>query len=193
MRMRSMARRTAEDQKLALSPRTRTIAGWLAALGLLAVIAFFVGRLGGDAQGPTADPGSSPSTSAGISSDAIAFGTALDATSGAVSEASRTTRFTAGDTFAYSILPDPPSSEPQIYVEVERTGGGAAETVQEPTEAQGVPPEAAVIAFQVPADRLLADFGAGDYVMRIYFELEGEVVADGEFQLIGPSPSPTQS
>ncbi|MGH2428965.1 MAG: hypothetical protein ACRDGV_08800 [Candidatus Limnocylindria bacterium] len=189
LRARSMARRTGDDGRLQLSPRTRVIAGWVAVVAVLGVVAVVVGLLGGDADGPVIDPRTSPSAGVGDEALPIAFGTALDAASGAVATDAVTDRFAAGDTFAYSFTPDPPSDAAQIYVEVERVGDGPSETVQAPVEAQGVAPGAEVIAFQVPADALLAAFGTGEFAMRIYFEPDGELVAEGEFLLIGPAPT----
>jgi hypothetical protein len=124
-RLRSMATRTALDGSVTVTPQVRTIAGWLIAIAIIVGAAFFVGRLGS----PDA-----PASGAGGSGDAtptllpIAFGTAIDPATGEVASDLRTSRFAAGDTFAYSTQPGVAMGA-RVYVEVlriHRPGGCAA-------------------------------------------------------------------
>jgi hypothetical protein len=181
-----MARRPGDDGPiLDLSPRALRIGGWVIAFLLIAGIAIIVGVLGGDADsGPL---GGSPSASGGPITQIIHFGTARVGGVGEVDPASRTNRFAAGDSFNYSVAPSGTPPDP-VYVEVRRTGGGAIEIAQAPVEGQALPnPE--VIAFTVPADNLLVAFGPGEYLMLIYADPDGEPLAEGTFQLVGPSDS----
>lgn len=188
-----MARRPGEEgAAFNLSPRALRIGGWIVAVLLIAGIALVVGLLGGDPETPVG--GASPSGSAtATSGTAIAFGDALDPATGEVAENALTDRFAAGDTFVYSVAPEPGTPPPEaVYVEVRRTGGGPVEIAQAPTEAQPLPnPD--VIAFTVPADALLEAFGPGDYLMLIYANPEDERLAEGTFVLVGASASPSVS
>jgi hypothetical protein len=180
-----MARRPGGEGRFTLSRRQKLIAGWLAAIGLILVIAIVVRFLGGDGTGSPVVP--SPSASdAGASPAAIAFGTTLDATGGEVPETARVSRFAAGDTFAYSVPPDGvvPST---IYVGVERVAGGAAEVVQDAATdgMQTVPAGRPAIAFTVPVAQLLEAFGPGEYVMRIHLDPADDPIAQGTFVLVG--------
>ena len=189
LRPRPMARRPGDDDSLPLSPRARRIGGWLAAGLLIGGIALAFRLLGGNGDGTVVDP--TPSGSSGPAAAAITFGTALDQGTGEVAADSRIDRFADGDTFAYSV---PPSGTVPavVYVEVRRTGGGAAETVQAPVEGQPVRnPD--VIAFTVPAADLLAAFGAGQYLMLIYADPAGQPIAEGSFDLIASPVSPAAS
>ena len=103
----------------------------------------------------------------------------------------RTERFAEGDTFVYSVTPSG-SVPPTVFVEVERTDGGAAEVVQEPVEGQLLP-NPTVIAFTVPASVLLDVFGPGRYLMTIYAEPGGDPLAEGSFELVAPAGSPAAS
>ena len=189
-----MARRPGEEgSALSLSPRARRLGGWVVAILLVAGIAIVVGLLGGDAEEPGV--GASPSGSGSAGTAPIAFGTALDPATGEVAAESQTERFTAGDTFVYSVAgAEPPAA---VYVEVRRTGGGAVEIVQAPVDAQTLP-DPSVIAFSVPADDLLGVFGPGEYLMLIYADPEADAIAEGSFLLsatdatpsIGAPPSP---
>jgi hypothetical protein len=188
IRARSMASRPDGDGPLLdLSPRAMRIAGWVVAFGLIAGIAVVVGLLGGDADsGPL---GASPSASGGTSATTIVFGTSIDEATGAVAESARTDRFTAGETFAYSVeltgtTPDP------VFVEVRRTGGGAAEIVQAAVDGRQPLEYAPALAFDVPADDLFEVFGPGEYLMLIYADPEAEPLAEGTFHLVGPAESP---
>lgn len=186
-----MARRPGDEEGIALSPAARRIGGWLVALLMVLGIAVVVRVLGGNGDGsPIAV---SPSGSA-LPDDvaAISFGTGIDPASGEVAAESQTDRFADGDTFAYSVTPEPPVPD-SVYVEVVRVGGAAPqEVLQAPTDPQPLP-DSRVIAFRVPADDLLAVFGAGTFLMRIYAEPVGAPLAEGTFELVSGSESPAAS
>lgn len=156
--------------------RARTVVGWTAAAAVIGLMAFVVGRPIDDAGRAIATPSPSAAT---ISP--IAFGTSLDPQSGEVGVASD--RFAAGDLFAYSVRSAAPFGGDLVYVEVLRRDGDATEAVQEPS-AQKVTPGTSVIAFQVPADALLANFGSGEFVMRIYLDPTAAPIAEGTFRLV---------
>ena len=128
-----MARRPGGDDSLPLSPRARRIGGWVAAALVIGGIALAFRILGGNGDGTVVDP--SPSGSTGSSAQGVTFGTALDPATGEVAADARTERFAEEDTFVYSVTPSG-SVPPTVFVEVERTDGGAAEVVQEPVEGQ---------------------------------------------------------
>lgn len=167
------------------SPRGRRIAGWVAAFAVVAGIALGVRLVGGSGDG---SPSASPTGSA-VAGDvgSITFGTSLDPVTGLVATPSRTSRFSPGDSFAYSVADLSPP--PAIEVEVARVTDGPTEVVQTRT-AQALGPGATVVAFSVPADGLLEAFGAGEFRMRIYLPDEDQPQAEGIFVLNGPSPSP---
>ena len=187
-----MARRPGGEGRFTLSRRQKLIAGWLAAIALILVIAIVVRFLGGDGDGSPVVP--SPSASpTGAAPAAIAFGTSLDPTSGEVPEGARVNRFAAGDTFAYSVPAggDVPSN---VYVGVERVGGGVAGVVQDAASEgiQPVPAGRPAIGFTVPAANLLEVFGPGEYVMRIHLDPAADPIAEGSFVLVGePTASPS--
>lgn len=183
-RERPMARRP-DDRRRYLPPNARRAAGWLAAIGLVVGIAVAVRVVGGSGDGV---PSASGAASADAETLAIAFGTQLDAATGLVAAATETDRFAAGDTFAYSVAEMTPV--PSVTVEVERIGGGPAEVVQPPSS-QSLGPEAAAVAFTVPAAALLDAFGPGEYRMRIYVPEREEPAAEGDFTLVADPPSPT--
>ena len=188
-----MARRPGSDGvAFDLSPRQMRIAGWVAAVVIILGIAIVVGWLGGDAEsGPI---GASPSASAQVEPLAIAFGTALDTSAGAVAEGAGTDRFSAGDLFAYSVATPGAAPDP-VYVEVRRTAGGAVEVVQTPLDGQQPLEYPRALAFDVPADNLFAVFGPGEYRMLIYADPSGPPIAEGSFVLVGPNatPAPTRA
>lgn len=159
-----------------LGPRTRILLGWVAAVALVAVIAFVVGRPATDAGAP--DPSPSPATAAALP---IVFGTALDPATGEAIHP--TARFVAGDLFAYSIHLAAPIGRDAVEVEVLRVGDPLS-VVQAPA-AQAVSPESRVVAFSVPADALLKAFGDGEFLMRIYRDASGKPIAEGRFRLVG--------
>ncbi|MEO8510704.1 MAG: hypothetical protein ABI534_05625 [Chloroflexota bacterium] len=175
-----MARPTTEGHGLPEpGPRVRVILGWVGAAVVIAVVAFIVGRPAGDANQPGALASTSPSEVA--QPLAIAFGTAMDATTLTVSELAST--FRRGDPFTYSVQLADPVGVGTVYVRVDRVGE-PPETVQDWSDGnQTVDPSLAVISFQVPADKLLDVFGAGDYEMRISLAPAGTVLALGTFRL----------
>ncbi len=177
-----MARAPESERSFRLSPRQRTIAGWLAAIALIIGVAVAFRIFGGNADGTAVGPSPTFSDS-GVDLRAIAFGTVLG-TDGAVG-ASETDRFATGDTFAYSV--DGPNPLPAaVYVEVRRTGGGLSETVQAATE-QLVPQDRApAIAFVVPAANLIDAFGPGEYLMLLYLDADDAPYAEGTFELVAP-------
>jgi hypothetical protein len=176
----AMARRPGEDGRFALSPRARRIGGWVAAILLIVVIAVIVGVVGGDGDGTAVIPSPSSSASAGPGPAEIAFGTEIDSVTGEVSAASATTVFTAGDPFAWSVRPEvaPPSL---VFVHVVRTSG--TEEVVQDWASQSLPDGAAVISFRVEAAALVADFGIGQFEMRVATQPGGVPIAIGTFEL----------
>jgi hypothetical protein len=191
-----MARRPGESGALSLGPRERRLLGWIVALVLVIGIAVVVGVLGGNGDGTPVDPGQSASPSAG-GLPPIAFGTALDEATGEVAESARTERFTAADTFAYSHRPTG-AMPAAVYVEVERTGGGEQEVVQTatPDNEQPITAGRPAIAFSVPVDILLAEWGPGEYRMLIFSEPGGDPLAEGSFTLVGavaPASAPASA
>ena len=189
-----MARRPGGEGRFTLTRREKLIAGWLAAIAVIVVIAIALQVLGGDGTGSPVVPSSSASTATDDFA-VITFGTALDEATGEVPASATVDRFADGDTFAYSV-PPPGALPAVVYVEVERVGGGAVGIVQDAaTEGdQDVPPGRATIAFTVPAARLLEVFGPGEYVMRMHLDPADEPIAEGRFVLVGaPTESPAES
>lgn len=182
-----MARRPGGEERRPLSPQVRRIAGWVAAVAIIAGIAVAVGLLGGNADGTAVGP--TPTQTAGGAPEEIRFGTALDPATHEVAEDAETDRFVEGDPFVYSFRPDEPPP-PTVWVEVRRNADGSGEAVQDPAP-HGLADDALVIAFEVPAARLFADFGIGDYEMRIYLAEDEAPVATGSFELVAPGPSPS--
>lgn len=182
-----MARRLAADRRIELTPRVRTIAGWVVAILIVIGAAFFVGRLGSPDAPGTAASGAAGSPVATL--PAIAFGTGLDAATGEVASDLRTGRFAAGDLFAYSVRPPGPPGTEQLYVEVIRLGPDQTATAVQTPAPQGISPAADVIAYDVPADALIEAFGPGTYLMRIYLEPDGSPIAEGQFELVAPAAS----
>jgi len=184
-RDRAMARRPGGEGRITLTRREKLIAGWLAAIAVIVVIAIALQVLGGDGTGNPVFPGSTAST-AEDGTAVITFGTALDETFCLVAAATTVNRFADGDTFAYSV---PPSGAlpAVVFVEVERVAGGAPGIVQDAATDgdQQVPVGRPAIGFTVPAARLLEVFGPGEYVMRIHLDPAGEAIAEGRFVLVG--------
>jgi hypothetical protein len=190
-----MARRPGDDGRINLGPRERRLLGWIVALVLVIGIAVVVGLLGGNGDGAPVAPDGTASPSAGTAAP-ITFGTALDDATHEVTDASRTNRFTAGDTFAYSIAASEGRVVPQtVYVEVERIAGGTPEVVQaaSPAGEQSVPAGRATVSFTVPATNLLSAFGPGDYRMRIYADPTADPLAEGTFTLLSEAVPSTQA
>jgi len=187
-----MARRPGDEAAaFNLSPRALRIAGWIVAVLLISGIAIVVGILGGDADEPGV--GASPSGSGGgTTGTAIDFGTALDPATGEVVADARTDRFSAGDTFAYSVALSGTAPDP-VFVEVRRTGGGAAEIVQTAVDGHQPLEFPPALAFDVPADDLFEVFGPGDYLMLVYADPAADPIAEGTFVLVEASGSPPVS
>ena len=183
-----MARRPGDEPRITLSPRARRIGGWVAAALLIGGFALVVGILGGNGDGTSVLPSPSASASAGPPAAPIAFGTAIDPVTGEVSDAAATTLFVDGDPFAYSVRPAvPPPTD--IYVEVRRADDPDAAPVQAPS-LQSLAEGARVIAFVVDASDLIAAFGPGRFLMRIYADPSGGApIAAGAFELIATLPA----
>jgi hypothetical protein len=191
-----MARRPGEDGGISLGPRERRLLGWIVAIVLVIGIAVVVGVLGGNGDGAPVDPDRSAAPSAGALPP-IAFGTAIDQATAEVAETARTERFTAGDTFAYSVRPAG-AMPAAVYVEVARTAGGEQEIVQTatPENEQPITPGRPAVAFSVAADVLLAEWGPGEYRMRIFTEPGGDPLAEGSFTLVAaasPASAPASA
>lgn len=176
---RSMARPASPEGRPALSPRARLFAGWLAVFAMVMIIGGAVRLFGGNADGDDILPTPSSSSAAGLLP--ITFGTELGPDR-LVLAASQTDRFTADDTFAYSVNDAAPASE--IYVAVRRTSGGPIGVVQRPTDAQAIPGAPALIGFKVAASALFKAFGPGTYEMLIHLQPEQPPIAGGTFRLI---------
>ncbi len=182
-----MARRPDGGSRFALSPRGRRIAGWVAALVIVGVIALTVRFLGGNADGTSVVSSPTPTSTLGEAAATIRFGTALDPETHEVAAGAETDRFVATDTFAYSFRPAtaPPET---VWVEVRRGADGAGDPVQEAT-AHRLATDALVIGFEVPAAALFEDFGTGAFQMRISLTPDAASVASGGFELVETAPS----
>lgn len=158
-------------------PRASTWLGWLAAAGAVAVVAFFVGRAGSEVglASPTPSPTPGPLP--------VAFGTALDPVSGEATNL--TDRFRAGDPIAYSVRLAVAPGIDSILVEIVRLEAGGETVVQQPST-QGIVGTSRVVAFTfaVPTSDLLANWGPGDYAMRISFQGAPSPFATGRFTLV---------
>jgi hypothetical protein len=176
-----------ERRTVTTTPGMRTIVGWLAAIGIVIIAAFFVGRLGS----PEA-PGSGGSTASGPTSPTplpIAFGTGRDEATGEVAADLRIESFAAGDPFFYSVRPPSAPGIAQVYVEVIRVEDGETAPVQTPAPQPLNSAYPEVITFRVPADDLIAAFGPGTFVMRIYLDPQQDPIAEGRFELVAPLAS----
>jgi hypothetical protein len=176
-RRRSHARRLqAALRSGSAAPQTRTSLSWAAAVLLLVALAFIVGRPNTESGvlGGTPAPSTTPALS-------ITFGTALDPNTNVA--INPTSRFLAGDPFAYSVTLGAPPGTDTILVEVARVVAGVRTVVQEPS-VQKIVPEAPTFAFQVLTDDLLTAWGRGDYEMRIFFDAAEPPFAVGTFTLV---------
>ena len=180
-----MARRPDADGGGIRPPQTRWIWGGIAVALLIGGAALASQLLGGNDDGTLLDP--SPSGSAASGTTVITFGTALDPATNEVAADARTDQFSEGDAFVYSV-PAPGTVPEAVYVEVRPVGDRSTESVQEPVDAQPVATTGA-IAFSVPASALLADFGAGEFLMLIYADPAAAPIAGGTFTLVEPSAS----
>lgn len=158
-------------------PRASTWLGWLAAAAAVGVVAFFVGRAGSEVglSSPTPSPSPGPLP--------VAFGTALDAVSGEATNL--TDRFRAADPIAYSVRLAVAPAVDSILVEIVRLEAGGETVVQQPS-VQGIVGTSRIVAFTfaVPTGDLLANWGPGDYAMRIYFPGGTSPFATGRFTLV---------
>jgi hypothetical protein len=172
---RSQARPIGAERRSGPGPRARTWLGWAAAVAGVAVVAFFVGRAGSEVgiASPTPSPSASPLS--------VAFGTALDPVSGEA--INPTDRFRAGDTVAYSVRLAAAPGVKTILVEIIRLDGATETVAQKPSD-QGIVATSPVIAFTVPATRLLDAWGPGSYAMRIYLPGGTSPIATGRFTLV---------
>lgn len=171
----------ATERRPGPAPRARTWLGWAAAAAGVAVVAFFVGRAGSEVG--TASPSPSP-TAAPLT---VAFGTALDAVTGEAIQP--TSRFRAGDLFAYSVRLAAAPGVAKILVEIIRLEGGTQTVAQRPSN-QGIVATSRVIAFTVPTADLLHAWGPGNYSMRMYLPGVNTPFATGSFTLVEtPVPS----
>jgi hypothetical protein len=178
---RQMASPTSERPAMAtrggrVRQRLGIAAGWTVVLLVLGVVAFIVGRPGQDAGVLGATP---PASS--TSPLPIAFGTAIDRSSGEASK--RTTTFRRGQPFAYSVRLPRPAGTADVYVEVLRDSAGTLSQLQAPT-LQKTLPDRAVIAYLVTVDGLVEAFGTGTLVLRIYIDPSVAPVAEGRFTIV---------
>ncbi len=171
----------AAERRAGPGPRARTWLGWAAAAAGVAVVAFFVGRAGSEVGIASAipSPSAAPMT--------VTFGTMLDSVSGEAIQS--TSRFRAGDQFAYSVRLAAAPGVAKILVEILRLEGGTETVVQVPSE-QGIVATSPVIAFTVRATDLLHAWGPGSYAMRMYLSGASAPFATGRFMLVEtPVPS----
>jgi hypothetical protein len=159
-----------------LSRRIGLAAGWTGALLLVGVVAFIVGRPGQDAG----VLGATPSASVG-SPLPVAFGTAIDRETGEASK--RTTSFTRGEPFAYSVRLTGPVGTSNAYVEVLRDAAGKLTELQAPTRLQTFP-DRPVIGKLVTVNDLIDAFGTGNFVLRIYLDPARAPIGEGRFTIM---------
>lgn len=150
--------------------------GWIAAALGVGAIAFIVGRAGLDVglSGATPIP-----TAEGPGQ--VLFGTALDPSTGEATGG--VNRFRAGDAMAYSVQLSSTAAGSSLFIEVMRLDGSVETTMQEPTEtaAQVV---GSVLGFRPSAAAMLAGWGPGSFVLRIYTDPVAAPVAAGRFTLV---------
>lgn len=165
------------------SLQSSRLIGWLVAAALLVALAFVVGGPAAEQGLLGSQPSPTPPANAVLR---IRFGQALDPdTNRAVR---RTRSYHPGQTFAYSVTLAQPPATSSIFVEVERLSG-RPRTVQEPS-IQHITAGQRTFAFTVPADDLLAAWGAGRFEMRIYLGPDEVPIAAGRFRLVAaPAPS----
>lgn len=163
------------ERRAGSGPRARIWLSWAAAAAGVAAVAFLVGRAGSEVGVASPTPSPSPEPLA------VIFGTALDPVSGEA--INPTERFRAGDTVAYSVRLVTPPGVSKILVEIIRLDGGTGTVAQKPST-QGIQASSPVIAFTVPATRLLDAWGPGSYAMRIYLPGATHPFAVGRFTLV---------
>ncbi len=119
----------------------------------------------------------------------LVFGHELDPTTREVTEPDNS--YVPGDVFAYSIRMEETFDTGEILVEVVRVAEDGSESVVQERSAQPVDPETPVAAFAVAADGLIFggdgvadsgdEFGAGNFIMRVY--RGEELIAEAPFSL----------
>ncbi len=109
------------------------------------------------------------------------FGTALDPSTGEATGG--VNRFRAGDAMVYSVQLSPTATGSSFFIEVMRLDGSVETTMQEPTEtaAQII---GSVLGFRPSAATMLAGWGPGSFVLRIYTDPVAPPVATGRFTLV---------
>jgi hypothetical protein len=127
---------------------------------------------------PRPSPSATPATPAPTPEPTLVFGAGLDSASQRV--IAPTNVFTPGSTLAYAINLGEPFGVSQLTIQVAKISGGQETTVQ-PVGRWDVAPDAIAAGVQLPADRLLAAWGTGDYVLRVF--RDGELLVEGVFQL----------
>lgn len=174
----SQARPMAAERRGGPGPRARVWLGWAAGVVAIGLVVFLIGRAGSEAGLPSPTP--SPSAAGPL---VIAFGTALDPASGEA--VNPTDRFRADDPIAYSVRLAAPPGVDTILVEIVRLEA-EQETVVQPPSTQGIDASSRVIGFTfaVPTSDVLASWGPGDYVMRIYLPGAADPIAAGRFTLV---------
>lgn len=177
-RSRLQARPMAGERRRGPGPRARIWLGWAAAAAGVLLVAFLVGRAGSDAGLPSPTP--SPSAAGPLP---ILFGTALDPSTGEA--INPTDRFRASERIAYSFRLPAASGVETIMVEIVRLDGDGETVVQE-SSPQGIAASLRLIGFTfaVPTGELLAAWGPGAFVMRVYLPGASDPVATGGFTLV---------
>lgn len=174
----SQARPMAAERRGGPGPRTRMWLGWAAGVLGVGLVVFLIGRAGSEAGLPSPTP--SPSAAGPL---VIAFGTALDPATGEATDP--TDRYRASDPIAYSVRLAAAPGVATILVEIARLEGEQETVVQEPS-IQGIDASSRVIGFTfaVPTSEVLAAWGPGNYVMRIYLPGAASPFAAGRFTLV---------
>ena len=144
-------------------------------VGLLLVIIGLATVIAQAPSEPTPSPASGPLP--------ITFGYALDPDTHLVTESGN--QFRHGDPFCYSVNPPAPPGVGKVYVAIVQLRGGQ-QIVRQPPTLQALRPDATTFGFEVTADEVIALFGYGRFTMRIYLDPNGEVYAQGRFDLVDP-------
>ena len=150
--------------------------GWVAAALGVGALAFIVGRAGLDVGLSGATP-----TPTAVSPGQVVFGSALDPATGEATGGLN--RFRAGDAMAYSVRLSEAPAGGSVFIGVVRLDGSAETVVQEPKEtAANV--VGSVLGFRPSAAAMLAAWGPGTFVLRIYTDPASAPVATGRFILV---------
>ncbi len=115
------------------------------------------------------------------------FGRALDPATGQATGGLN--RFRAGDGMAYSAQLSSVAADATVFVAVVRLDGSAETVVQDPKET-AARVVGSVFGFRPSAAALLAAWGPGNFVLRIYTDPAAAPVAAGRFTLV-ESPGAT--